>query len=85
MKNGKYRKFMIAKNKKPTRKDLLKKHKKYKYYYTSLTYQKGDIVDKMLIHLKEITSETKTSIIRNALFAYYNFMLNNLKELGDKK
>jgi len=63
------------------KKELLKKHKKYRYHTTSLIYQKGDIVDKILTHLKEITSDTKTSIIKNALFTYYNFMLNNLKEL----
>lgn len=85
IKHGKYRKPMIPKNKKPTKEDLLKKHKKYKYHQISLPYQKGDVVDKILIHLKEITSDTKTSIIRNALFTYYNVMINNLKELQKSK
>ena len=65
-----------------TRKDLLKKHKEYKFYQVTLNYQKEDITDKILNDLKKTIGGTKSSILRNALFSYNLFIKNSLRELN---
>jgi len=84
MKNEKYRKSMIPKNNTPMSKDLLKKHKKYRYYYVTIPYQKGDVIDKVLNDLQRKSGGTKSSILRNALFSYKLFIDNIDKKTKTK-
>lgn len=68
-----------------SKKDLLKKHPKYKYFTTALVYQKGDLIDKILTRLSKQLSQTKSGILKNALFSYNIFIQQSMKEEQKKE
>jgi len=78
IKSGKYRKSKIPKNKRPSVKDLAKRHN-IGYKMVVLNYREGELIDKILKNLKKKMGGTNTSILRNALFSYNIFIKNSVE------
>ena len=60
----------------------VKPQRKRNFY---IGYTKGDVVDKILNRLMVLTGSTRTEIVRSSIFAYYNFMMVNLKHIENSE